>query len=253
MFKKGLISIIKRPDNLVIASNVLLGAIVRYLYILKYPVQPRDSYTYVEIIRNWEATGIIEDGVGIIPLGLWIPKIVSKCLSQDVMRCGIMINLFLGLCIIVVISQIGALIFREKKAVFVIGLIASTHPTLVRFSCEFLRENSYIFFTTLSILYYIKFIKRRKLFYVVSTSIAAAMSFACRLEGLELLVIFLVLIFTECITSKQGLRKTIASVSAFIVTYALSLVVLLAIMDVKDNNRESILKKMKIRTIERIK
>ena len=137
----------------------LIGIACRMAYCVRYPVQPRDAYTYEQLIRNWEKTGLLSDAFVGIPFSLWILKAPYHFFRFDISKSGIAINCLLGILIIIISIIIADELFKNTYISFLSGLVFATHPILVRFSCSFLRENLYLFFTMMSILTAVKYYK----------------------------------------------------------------------------------------------
>ena len=174
----------------------IVGITFRMFYCICYPIQPRDSYMYELCIKNWEKTGKIPESFSGIPFSLWLFKTPYHFFHLDILRSGVVINSLLGILILIIAILIADELFRSIYISFVAGLVFATHPMLVRFSCSLLRENLYLFFTMMSVYALIKYYKSAKVVFLVWSSIFASLSFLSRLEGLELLPIFLFVIFT---------------------------------------------------------
>lgn len=183
-----------------------LGAIIRIAYCIQYPVQPRDAYTYCQIITQWEETGELPNTV-YYPLSLWLLKIPLHLFHYDCMKGGIMINLLLGLFLIVIVVNTIKHFFKNDLIILFAGLCIATHPTLVSFSCSFLRENSYLFFSLLALTCLVYYYRRAQYSYLFFAGIFGAFSFLCRAEGIELLPIIYITLFFLCLFKKVRLSK----------------------------------------------
>lgn len=191
---------------------ILLGGLLRISFIIKYPVQPRDSYRYESTIIQWEEKkDIPKESKGVI--NLWILSLPHKIFGIDIIKGGIIINLIAGLFLIVIIPGIIRLIFKKGSIVLFSQLLVSTHPQLIRFSTVFLRENIFILFLSLSIYYLVKHIRRNSSLNIYFSAVTASFAFLCRLEGLEIPIIasFLIMVFQR--------KKSVITILLFITLY----------------------------------
>ena len=62
-------------DFIIETALICLGAIIRILYCIVYPVQTRDAYYYMNIAENWINNGTIEKPTVFFPFSIWIMKI----------------------------------------------------------------------------------------------------------------------------------------------------------------------------------
>ena len=244
-----MINIIKKDWTILLC--LLTGLLLRVLYIIRYPIQPRDAYSYMNVITKWEKEGFIEDGIGIVPLSLWILKTPHKLFSIDLLKGGVVINMILGLLIIVVMIRITGAIFHNELIQLFVGLITATHPILIHFSCVFLRENSYLFFSGLALFCLVKYLASPRYLYLSCGSVASSLSFACRLEGLELPLFFFSAILFGNRYKKKTKRFSLA-IFVYVLVYIFTLLMLLEMMGINSNNIHYIKTKIKARTVERI-
>lgn len=200
---------------------VIVGAVFRILYFIIYPVQPRDSFFYVELISEWIDTGKIH-GISFFPLSLWILKIPNLVFHCDILKGGLVVNHILGLLFIITIMISVQYLFEDNRINLVVGLAMATHPKLIAFSCSFLRENSYLVFCSLSFLFLIKYARTMNVKNILGASICAALSFLCRLEGFEILAIFNIILlgflFFRKIKLSKALRHSILFLLVFFFT-----------------------------------
>lgn len=202
---------------------IIFAIIMRILYYIKYPVDVRDSFKYKEIIELWISTKKIPNGEGIPPLGLYILKIPTEHFNCDIIHGGTIMNMLLGLCIVSIIIQIAKEIVSSNIIIFLIGVIAATHPSLVDYSCHMTRENTYLVFFSACTLFLIKYIKKKRWIDLAIASFLSASAYLCRHEALEI-VFFMMFIILFSQTQKK-LRK-IAHVFLFLITYSISFFVI---------------------------
>ena len=184
---------------------IILGAILRITYCWKYPVPVRDSFEYEDFIVQWKNTGEIPVRIGYPPLFMYIVKSLSEFFDYPIMETGIVINIIMGLGIIAVLMHISYLMTSSNLAVLCIGLFSATHYSLIQYSCQMTRENSYLLFGCLSFLNFLLFYKKRiKFIPVILCSIFVALACLCRHEALEIIIIYIgMIMLNKRITSKK--------------------------------------------------
>ena len=169
--------------------SLTVGAFIRILYCVKYPTPVRDSFEYIDQIKQWSETGTLSVDGMIVPLGLFILKIPNSFWSIRLFQGSIILNNIFGLAII--LSIIKILKISKSNSLILLGaLIAATHPSLVAFSCEMLRENSYLLMICFSIIAFENYIFKNKITYLCLCAMWVCFAFLCRNEALELLVLF---------------------------------------------------------------
>ena len=174
---------------------MLIGLMCRMAYCIRYPVQPRDSYKYEWVVSLWEETGEVSDQITFFPLSLWILKTPYHSFQYDIIRGAIIINVLLGLLIIYFSTIIADRMFKNRYVVANVGLLVATNPMLIRFSCTFLRENTYLLFSVIAFSCFLRYYMRPDLLSVSLCSFFGALAFLCRLEGLEVFAVFVLVVF----------------------------------------------------------
>lgn len=175
----------------------VVGAIIRIGYCLKYPVQPRDAYKYLDMIEKWEESGRIGEVISFYPLSLWILKAPKHFFDYDLLKGGISINILIGLLLLLIIINVSYNIFHDLLLSLIIGLIVAAHPMLVQSSCAFLRENPYLFFSFITLVFLVEYYIKKSWISIAASGIFGALAFLCRVEGIEvfLFVAFIMLWF----------------------------------------------------------
>ena len=184
-------------NDLRIYLVLAIGLLFRIIYIIRYPVPERDSYTYKSIIETWNATNVLSVSLNVPPLGIYILNLPHSLFNIELIKGGILINIIIGLAVIYFIMRIAFLILGSRVYMLCIGILASSYPTFVRYSCQMLRENSFILFYTMSLFFLIlDYYKPRKsnIFFAGMTSVLACM---CRHEGIEIVLLILVYLMTR--------------------------------------------------------
>ncbi len=223
----------KNKTAYVYVLSVLMGLIVRLLYCIIFPVQPRDTYKYVEIIQEWESTGVLQDKIDFFPLSLWIMKIPHRFFRYDIVKGGIIVNLLLGIMIIIITMKIIESVFGSKNGLLLFtGIILATHFALIHYSCKFLRENSYLFCFVLAIYTIIKAMKKNRNELLILSGILCAAATLCRLEGIELAVIVPVLIIYIFESKKIRLIKTATALTLFTASYIMVIILFIVYFNI---------------------
>ena len=131
-------------------------------------------------------------------------------------------NVVLGLGITILLVDLSARITHSNIIALCVGLIAATHPTLVHYSCQILRENSFILFGTLLWIIMLEYYKRGLLMYVLLGGVISAMSFMCRLEGMEFVFVYTGLILLrENNLLKNKIKRCLIYLACFALTVAI--------------------------------
>jgi len=224
--------------GIIILICCILGFAVRFLKYVFYPVQPRDSYTYEIHIMDWENFDMLKKSFS--PLSLCLLSLPSKIFKCEIIKGGIAVNLLLGTLIIAILITIIGLLFKRTDLMLAGGLIAATHPSLVRFSASFLRENTYLFFILLSILYSVKYLKDHSLKNIAIVAVCSSFALLCRLEALEFVIIFLVLLGFDYMKNKTSLQRAALHYALYIALYSLTLVVFCWSVDYKPHKIQRI-------------
>ena len=202
-----------------------LGGAIRIIYCIKYPVQTRDVYKYIYEMENWEK----EQRISVPYLSLYLLNLPHKILKCDIKKGGICVNVIVGQLIII----LSLLSFRElsdnKIGLCVVGLVTSTHPSLIHYSCVILRENTYLLFCIMSIYLLILWYKRKSVIYIFLGGVTAALSFLCRYEGLEIGVIYILMFLFHF--KELKIKRLFVHLIGFLIVYATSIYVTSAIID----------------------
>lgn len=194
---------------------VLIGGLTRVLYCWKYPVPARDAYSYRNFIEEWINTGTIPEG-RTPPLGSYLMKLPAEHLHCDILLGGTSVNVLLGVWTILVLIKISKEITHSNLIAAFTGIFAATHPFLVQHSCQAIRESSYLFFICVSILFFVHYFKSKYIYYLLLSSFFSAAAFLCRMEALELFIIFGVI---TLLLKRNGLKKRIEDFGIWCTSY----------------------------------
>ena len=200
---------------------VALGGLIRVIFCIVYPVPVRDAFKYKEFIELWDYYGIIPSDSYFPPLSMFLLKTPYSLFEYDVIKGGVIINIVLGLGIIITLINVSYEIFPSIFAALCSGLLVATHPSFIQYSCQMTRENSYLFFSCLATLFFIKSLNRAsKPFYVVYAALFSSCAFLCRFEALELFAIFIFLIICSNLKSiPTGMKKLFLFSSFSIISF----------------------------------
>ena len=213
---------------IIIILCLCLGGTTRILYCIKYPVQPRDVYKYIYVMENWEKEQWV-DLINVPYLSLYLMNLPHKILTSDIKKGGICLNIMVGQCIIILSILSFRVLSDNKIGLWVVGLVTSTHPTLIHYSCEMLRENTYLLFCIVSINLLILWHKRKSIIYIFLGGISAALSFLCRYEGLEICVMYILMIIFHF--KALRIKRLLVHLIGFLIVYATSIYATSTIID----------------------
>lgn len=178
--------------------SCLIGAIIRIVYCIKYPVPVKDSYKYSLMFQSTNTEWWMSDNNPTPPLAIFLLNIPHSFFHYDFIRGGIVVNTVIGLLIICIFVKISLIIIPPKKIAFGVGLLGATHPTLIHYSCQPLRENTFLLFYALAAYNLLKYYKKetRTSIAMLYGGICIAAAVLCRHEGIELFLIYcLVIVF----------------------------------------------------------
>ena len=228
--------ITNNKNNKLFLANILClisGALLRILYCIKYPVPVRDSYVYKEFIEKWSQTGVIPDEPVLPPLGISLLKIPFTLFNFDIIKGGIIINIVLGLCLILIIIKISYIISSSESVGFLTGLLVAAHPSMISYSCEMIRENSYLTLCSLSALFALLFYRKKSVKHIILVACFACGAYMCRHEGLEIIPATFSIIF---IIKTFSMKKKIAMCSIYIISYLVSFLLFSYFFDIPLNH-----------------
>lgn len=182
-----------RKKDIVFIICYLVGLIFRIQYLISYPVPVRDSYTYRNMILLWNETGSFPTQHSIPPLGIGLFRFLSTHIDYDIIKVSIIANMAIAMSIIFVTIKFASEYIHSFIILLCFGIVLSTHPSLIEYSCEMIRENSFIMFSVISLIALTKFIHTNKYYYLIESGLFSGFSLLCKHEGFELIVISLVI------------------------------------------------------------
>lgn len=218
--------------NAIIAICILLGLLLRLMECIRFPVQPRDAYEYESIIREWEDNGEMpRQYKG--PLSLWLLKSPHHFFGLDTIKGGVIVNNAIGILLMLIVMQEAFNFFKSDCIVLLVGMIMATHPQLIRFSCFFLRENSYLLFSVFFLGALARYCNCNRLGYIVKAAIMGALAFLCRQEGLEFLAIACIAIMLAGLFNGKKFFPSACHCVFFVLVFSLALAIVCHMMHFK--------------------
>lgn len=215
----------KKGDFWIYFISILIGWMIRVLYVSVFPVLSRDSYYYMETIRTLNSSGyerLAYIGDHTPPLALELFRIPLLFWGAEFSKGAIALNVASSLLIIFTLIKIAKEISQRRIILLIIGLLAATNPTFVKYSANIQREIFFLVFCSLAALYLTKYWKGTRIEYVVDVSILSTLATLTRHEGVELFVFSIVLIFLKNIASiKKIAAHTFLLLGSSILTFLL--------------------------------
>ena len=212
---------------------VVMGAITRIVYCLKYPVPVRDAYEYAGNVADWSETGILHSSRRIPPLFLFLVKECSRYTDYDIMKTGVVLNVLLGLVLVFLSIIIADKLSGSWLVCLIVGAIAATHPTMVEYSCQMLRENSFLVFLFLEFILLMEYAKTQKIHLILICAFCGMCSIFCRLEGVEIIIPAIAAIIFFNIQKKHS-KKCIQDLACYVCMAIFSFFILNQIMGISN-------------------
>ena len=167
----------------------MAGALaVRLFYCWSHPMETRDGIGYIQFTQRW-----FEEGTAALPAFLQTQPPLFCYLSRALMFTGLsaeaatqLVNLSAGTLLLIPVYFAGKLLFNDKRAGLWLGALSAVMPTLVKYSCERLREGLYFFFAFWVICFWLHAVKQsRPMQNAFLCGLCAVLSLLCRYEALE--------------------------------------------------------------------
>lgn len=216
----------------IMALCVFLGLMVRLMECIRYPVQPRDAYEYESIIREWEEKGEMPKKYK-GPLSLWLLKLPNHFWGYDTIKGGVIANNVIGILLMLIIMREIGYFFKDDFIVLFVGIIMATHSQLIRFSCFFLRENSYLLFSVLFLVEMARYCSHNRLQHILKAATMGAFAFLCRLEGLEFLAVACITFMVAGFLNEKKIFTPVCHCVIFVLFFVIVLAVLCLVMKFK--------------------
>ena len=227
----------KRIDRkcMVFMSTIYVIALaVRLLKLIIDPLLQRDAALYLSLSEMWQTSGnysqSIASGTIVPPFPLFIfVKMIDYGFDAEI--GGRSVSLVLSSLIPVLGSVISFKLFKNSLITIITTFILIVHPVLLSYSIQPLRENFYLFFWGVTILAAINGIKNKRMKDWGICGLFLSLSFFCRYEALEGLIIYPILIVYLFLMKKINRKNAIVSLIVFFATTFLSSILLLATID----------------------
>jgi hypothetical protein len=199
--------------------------------LIKYPLQLRDSYTYLEIINAWEKNGRIIDAINFFPLSLWILKKPYELFNCDIIKGGLVINCAAGIAIVCLAIQIAHKLFGNWMIDLFVGLTAATHPFLIETSCYFLRENLFILFSVIAFYFFVDYYKNYRILSLLLISVFSCLGFLSRTEGFELIAVYIMSEGFCAFKKKRPVSQSLMRMGLFMLAFFITAICIICLMD----------------------
>lgn len=208
--------------TMIVLLVLLFAFAIRLLYLYCYPVQPRDSFLYLNFIEDFNKLKTLDTETIIPPLSIYLMGLFRKFFNIPAIKSAIIVNMIAGVSIVLFIFKIVQNIFKNFTCGIISGIIASTHSRLIEYSCKALRENIYLLFL---VIFFYELIQRDKKEPKTSIfcGIATCLCFLCRFEGFELFIIFPFYLGYKLIIRELNIRKAIQYEAIFVISACLTL------------------------------
>ena len=212
--------------HIVVFVILLLGITIRWIYLIKYPVPARDAYTYIHFFHEWEKTNILPINDVIPPIAMILLRFPQRHLGLELVSGGILLNCILGLFIVYFICQTTKRITKSNLCVLLVGGLAATNPSLVHYSCQFLRENIYLFFCSLCVKESVENYYRFKYVTLLKIAFFSVLSCFSRHEGYEMFLLeFIFLLFLKDISLLGKIRILFLYCALYVVCFGTLLLI----------------------------
>ncbi len=196
----------------------VVAAALRSLSWYCEPLLSRDGTLYARL-----ASGDVT-----LPMQHWssplLPFILKSCFEfgLNVHICGIVLNIFLGSLMPIVVFFISKELKFADKWAYYAGVLIAVHPVLIEFSKNILRENLYLFFSSMIILYLIKVYncKKNRLLNTGLLGLFTGFAVMSRYEAMEFaFLVFVVLLWKNFIEKKLSWQVCFYSIFVYGITF----------------------------------
>ena len=123
------------------------------------------------------------------PIAMILLCFPHRYLGFELVKGGILLNCILGLFIVYFICQTTKRITKSNLCVLFVGGLAATNPSLVHYSCQFLRENIYLFFCSLCVKGSVEIYYKYRFVTLLKIIFFSILSCFSRHEGYELFLL----------------------------------------------------------------
>lgn len=226
VLEKNGVKVKKAKYPIVVFAILSLSFIIRCFYLIMYPVPARDSYIYLHFLHEWENTNTIPISETFPPIAMMFFRFPHQYLGCELVKGGILLNCILGLFIVYFICQATKRITKSNLCVLLVGGLAATNPSLVRYSCQFLRENIYLFFCSLCVKESVEIYYKYSHIALLKIAFFSVLSCFSRHEGYEL---FLLEIIFLLFLNRVSFSKKIKIIFLYCTLYAVCFGLLLLI------------------------
>ena len=171
------------------------AAAYRLLKLIIDPLLLRDSSLYLSLSESWletnDYTVLLGETTTVPPLHLFLIKEMMK-MGFSSEPGGRSIAIVLGSLIPVLGYYTVLKLFKNKRLATISAVLFVTHPTLVSYSIQPLRENLYLACLGLTIIELIYAIRNNKSYNWFLSGCCISLTFFCRYEAIEFLFLGIV-------------------------------------------------------------
>ena len=204
---------------------IICVSFAQVIFCIAYPVPERDSLKYKETINEIYEKGQITDR-NIPSFPLLLMSIPNRLFGMDLIKGGIVLNCMFGLLTSIGVLNTAYALTKSKSISTLAGIIVGTHPTMLRYSSQMLREAPFIFFTCFGIILALDFVMmEKKKHLLILSAIFVGLSFLSRHEGLEVFLLLTVFFFLRS-------RKKLLNISTYAVSFIITIVAVLYICEI---------------------
>lgn len=190
-----------------------LALIIRLIYLIKYPVPIRDAYAYEHLLNNFANNDILP--IDCPPLALFIFNLTRDSFYEGIIKNSIILNMVLGVFIVLITINILFEINKSNITNCLLGILIATHPSYIEYSCESLRENQMILFSSIGIFFLVKYLNKKWIVCFIASSVFIAFAMLCRYEAMELSIIASIFLLY-----KQKEKKVISLIAFSVIQIA---------------------------------
>lgn len=195
---------------------LILGIIIRLIFFLSYPVQPRDSFYYSTISLNNKTSDNL-----ISPLAAKI----FESYGTDFFEKGLVVNMLLGVAIIGEVMIIAKLLLKSAICSEIAGIFAATNNSLIVYSTQITRENFLISAEALSIIFLcLYFLKKYNILFFALGFVTLGIGTMCRYEAMELFIFILLFMFFYNLVKKEKTTVLLNKLFVALFSYSITIV-----------------------------
>ena len=225
----------RRKTMFRICVLIFLAALLfRLVELALNPLLSRDAALYLTQAELWYETGdytkTLLPGNEVPPLQLWTIKTIMA-LGCGAEVAGRTMSLFLGSLLPAVAFLLAWKIGGRIRIALVAALLTIVHSELASYSYQPLRENYYLFFEGLLLVFLVDAARKDAVWKWCICGILFSLAFFSRYEILEFLLLIPLLLAFLVFRRRMKLKRAFANISAFYLFSGLTFLSLLSLVD----------------------